>query len=91
MQNPYTEDEKQYGLALTRERLLGLGRAEHGELLAILTRYLHADPVNWTAAAIEVHKAVGNIDSADAELAWALLPFISRVGGFRGGAHAPGH
>lgn len=86
MLRAYTDDEKQYGLALSRERVLGLGNAEHTELLAILTKYSHAEKVNWTDAVVEVHQAVGDIDSADAELAWALLPFIARAGGFRGGA-----
>ena len=85
MLREYTEDEKQYGLALSRKRLLGLGNAAHSKVLNILTKYSHAQKVNWTDAVVEVHHAVGNWDSADAEVAWALLPFVARAGGFRGG------
>lgn len=83
---PYTEEDKQEALVLSRDRLLELRRADTGELLTILTKYYQADAVNWSEAAMEVHRALGDVRAADAELAWALLPFMVRSNDIRGGS-----
>jgi hypothetical protein len=82
---PYPEEDRQYALAVSRERFLGLSRSGATELLAILTKYTNAPSVNWTAAVMEVHRALGDVTSAYAEVAWALLPFIVRANDIHGG------